>query len=352
MRCCATCKVAASGIGTAGGLAGHNRGYIADSCASGDTLAGLVANCLGGLVGHCSGMVANCCASGNVLGLKGGSQLYSVGGLVGGMSGKLVNSYATGNIYAGDGSRCVGGLVGIGSSGYIINSYAAGRVSAGENSRSVGGLVGETTQTPWIIIEGSFWDMETSGLSESAGGIGLTTAQMQDTHSFLTAGWDFVSERDNGTADVWLIPEDGGYPTLALLSDAYDPPGLAGSGTREAPFRIGTPEDLGAVWHHGLSVYYELTNDIDLTGITWRLAPVVYFGGSFDGAGYVISHLTIRGREDLGLFGYVGGEAVVADLGIEDADIAGEDHAGNLGILAACNENSIAGCYTHGRVSA
>ena len=353
VRCAATCEVVATLSGRAGGLAGFNMGYIADSYATGDILPSMdVASHLGGLVGDCSGMIANCRASGNILGEEDASQLHATGGLVGRVGGKLINCYATGNIYAGADSRSIGGLAGIGTSGYIINSYAVGRVSAGENSRSVGGLVGETTQTPWIIIEGSFWDIETSGLSESAGGIGLTTAQMQDMHSFLTAGWDFVSERDNGTADVWLMPEDGGYATLALLSDVYEPPGLAGSGTREAPFRIGAPEDLGAIGRHDLSAHYELTSDIDLTGITWRLAPIVYFGGRLNGAGHIISHLTIRGREDLGLFGYIGGEAVVADLGIEDADIAGEDHAGNLGILAACNEGSIAGCYAHGRVSA
>ena len=47
-----------------------------------------------------------------------------------------------------------------------------------------------------------------------AGGIGLTTAQMQTTTTFLDAGWDFVGETANGTADIWCMPP-GDYPHLS-----------------------------------------------------------------------------------------------------------------------------------------
>ncbi|MBN2132483.1 MAG: hypothetical protein JW741_23475 [Sedimentisphaerales bacterium] len=49
---------------------------------------------------------------------------------------------------------------------------------------------------------------------QSAGGTGLTTAEMQIAATFLAAGWDFVGETENGPNDVWTMPE-GDYPRLA-----------------------------------------------------------------------------------------------------------------------------------------
>ena len=42
------------------------------------------------------------------------------------------------------------------------------------------------------IVTTSFWDIEISGCATSAGGSGLTTAEMQTVSTFLEAGWDFV----------------------------------------------------------------------------------------------------------------------------------------------------------------
>jgi len=60
----------------------------------------------------------------------------------------------------------------------------------------------------------SFWDTTTSGRDASDGGTGLTTAQMQTATTFLNAGWDFVGETKNGTADIWWINEGKDYPRL------------------------------------------------------------------------------------------------------------------------------------------
>lgn len=51
------------------------------------------------------------------------------------------------------------------------------------------------------------------------------------------------------------------------------------------------------------------------------------FQGTFDGNGHVIRNLTIQsvGHEAVGLFGYLGTEALVLDLGIEGADITVDD---------------------------
>jgi hypothetical protein len=129
---------------------------------------------------------------------------YYVGGLVGeNRRGFIIASYSTGAV---SGDRFVGGLVGDNDDS-IRASYSTGQVSGNEY---IGGLVGSSFNEE--IID-SFWDIQTSGLQISDGGIGLMTAQMQDIQTFLDVGWDFVDETENGTEDIWWMPEDD-YPRL------------------------------------------------------------------------------------------------------------------------------------------
>jgi len=110
-------------------------------------------------------------------------------------------------------------LIGRNYEGSIWSSYSTGSVIGTDK---VGGLVGENTLIPnqqgqynTGIIGSSFWDMETSRQTTSAGGEGKTTAEMQTAKTFLDGGWDFVDEIENGTEDIWGILEGQGYPRLA-----------------------------------------------------------------------------------------------------------------------------------------
>ena len=76
---------------------------------------------------------------------------------------------------------------------------------------SVGGLVGSNGGT----VGDSFWDVTTSGRTASAGGRGMTTAQMQQQANFTSAtaangnanpGWDFAS--------IWFMNNGRTYPLL------------------------------------------------------------------------------------------------------------------------------------------
>ncbi len=64
------------------------------------------------------------------------------------------------------------------------------------------------------MMTGCFWDSQTTGVASSAGGAGLTTAEMMTAAPFLAAGWDFVGEEENGVEDLWWIEEGLGYPRL------------------------------------------------------------------------------------------------------------------------------------------
>lgn len=78
-----------------------------------------------------------------------------------------------------------------------------------------------------------------------------------------------------------------------------------GSGTREDPYLISTPDQLNAI-RQGLDKHYQLANDIDLSAWgDWmpiggeeleRHGDPAPFTGSLDGAGHVIRGMTITGK--------------------------------------------------------
>lgn len=352
-----------------GGLAGYNTGTISSSCAATHVSGGSDALGLGGLVGVTGyfgciidpekSAILNCCATGNVSAGNDGSEF---GGLVGAhMEGTITNCYATGAVASGDSSARLGGLVGENGApggfgggpgihmGTIANSYATGRVEAGPESRLLGGLVGSTFDGSTVH---SFWDIETTGQLSSDGGAGLPTAQMQSVSAFRFAGWDFVGESANGTADPWQIPERGGYPVLTAFVEDYQPRELAGVGTPEDPFQIATPEDLGAIGHHDVTASYRLIADVNLAGITFSAAPIPDFHGTFDGGGFAVSNLAIRGGGHLGLFGTLGSHASVTDLAVRDATVQAAEHAWCVGILAAQTYAPLMRCGVTGTIAA
>ncbi len=139
---------------------------------------------------------------------------YSVGGLIG-HSGytSLTNSYSTAQVNAGS-SAYAGGLCG---SNYvhsnINNCYSTGLINS--TSGQALGLSGLNDY--YSAINNSFWDIESSMKTTSAGGTGKTTAYMHVPSTFADAGWDFINETNNGSEDIWGInPNDnGGYPFLS-----------------------------------------------------------------------------------------------------------------------------------------
>jgi hypothetical protein len=221
-------NITGSGIHV-GALVGYNGGDVT-RCYSTGTISGDYS--VGGLVGGNEGSVTQCYSAGAVSG-KG-----SVGGLVGGNYGGVIESYSTGAVSGTDWG--VGGLVGYnyspgimgfshaatdeirvnglvgasygasigGGGGFVTCCYSTGAVSG---TSFVGGLVGDGYPSHTTA---SFWDTQTSGQTESWGGTGKTTAEMQMASTFLNAGWDFVSETANGTEDIWWILEGKEYPRL------------------------------------------------------------------------------------------------------------------------------------------
>lgn len=218
------CSGAVAGDSLVGGLVGANDGGIETSHATGTVDGTSVYT--GGLAGRNYGKIAQSYSAGavhgdaHVGGLAGcndGDILAShstaaadgtgsyVGGLVGYNSARIATSHSGSAVRGPD---HVGGFVGC-NEGSVATGYSSGIVDGGD---PVGGFAGRNSAVG--SIASSFWDIETSGWSASAGGEGKTTAQMQTASTFLDAGWDFVDETANGTDDIWWITEGTDYPRL------------------------------------------------------------------------------------------------------------------------------------------
>lgn len=140
------------------------------------------------------------------------------GGIVGTVYGdtEIRNSYYNGESVGTYGD--VGSVVGYASSSYdltITNVYGTGVVSGTSDE---GGFIGDSHSS--VAITNSFWNKSTTGFSEGCaipseceGATGLTTAQMQTSTPFLSAGWDFDS--------VWgqKAGYNASYPCLQWIGE-------------------------------------------------------------------------------------------------------------------------------------
>jgi len=136
-----------------------------------------------------------------------------------------------------------------------------------------------------------------------------------------------------------------------------------GSGTEAEPYRISGVSDwqelmaTAADW----ASHFALTADIDLNGISITpIAPDTSttsggfqgtpFTGVFDGNDNVISNVDVNmpGSDFVGLFGYLGTDGQIKNLGVEDTLIIGKSSVGGL---AAGNSGTISNCYSSGSVS-
>jgi len=128
---------------------------------------------------------------------------YSIGGLTGTIeyNSTITNCYAVGNV---SGSRYVGGLVGwADGNSQVIHCYSTGLVSGGMDT---GGLIGAGYDLETI---NSYWNVETSGQSNSFGGTPENTAGLllQNTYS----NWNFNN--------IWDIDEGETYAFLQIQSE-------------------------------------------------------------------------------------------------------------------------------------
>jgi hypothetical protein len=336
-----------TGSVTVGGLVGTSSGTIDNSYAQGTVNAGAIAyiSNAGGLAGYSSGSVSNAYATGTVTGTGG-----HVGGLIGESHAGVSNSYAAGSVSGGYSD--VGGLVGYnnGTTAQISNSYATGSVSGKLNA---GGLVGLNTGGSVY----SYWNITTSGQATSAGGTGLTTAQMQNASNFT--GFTFTTT-PGLIQNNWVIVDTDGTlngsngATFPMLASEYST-------------TINNTHQL-QLMAMNLSANYTLRQNIDALGTgnskdVWgnsiwgssSFAPIgnvtTQFTGTFDGLGHTISNLTMNlpGVAYVGLFGYMGTGSVVGNVGLVGGSVTGSAFVG--GLVGVNLQGTVTNSYDTGNVS-
>ena len=156
--------------------------------------------------------ISNCYSNGTIVGRT------AIAGLIGQCNSDISNCYSCCDVssYHFD-AYCTGGLIARLSNSNMDNCYFAG-VLGGLN---IYGLLGVSMNSN---VTNSFWDVESSGVETSGGGLGLTTAEMQNISTYINAGWDFMNESDNGDEDIWGINSEvnNGYPFLSW--EGYEQP--------------------------------------------------------------------------------------------------------------------------------
>lgn len=244
-----------SGFST-GGLVGRSTGDLSHCWAEGPMTIGEGSARVGGLVGYVDA----------TRGLRRGrkSRIKSQYGppiireyvREGNAGASVKQSYALCDVTSGNCCVDVGGLLGSGAN--VFDCYAMGRITA-QHTSALGGLVGyadgsikNSYVATDIAVEESFLDpcfgTERSRRGDSGGGLGIIIGEMDEDAEvadcfFLTyrgystfangigaglsyrdllwrghkdfVGWDFVGETENGTEDIWFMPEHG-YPPMLV----------------------------------------------------------------------------------------------------------------------------------------
>ena len=123
-----------------------------------------------------------------------------------------------------------------------------------------------------------------------------------------------------------------------------------GQGTETDPYLIRTAQELQNI-NNDVSAHYKLAADIDLQSKDFTPignADSGAFSGSFDGAGYTISNLTVDSGKYAGLFGC--NEGIVKNVTLNKVSIKGTRYVS--GIVAYNGENGsiISGTVSSGKV--
>lgn len=267
------------------------------------------------------------------------SESAQAGGICGRNYGTIRNCYAEATL---NNSQFVGGLVGR-NWGLVFHCFSAGHVF---DSNFVGGLVENNSGG---MVMSSYWDISTSQIFTSSGGLPRTTEQLQDPNTFICWGSD----------PVWVIEVAVDYPRLwwegttgELLENAKY---LAGSGTAESPYILETAEDLIKLSHARCDwdKHFKLLNDVNLSDIdltSWmpignNMWP---FTGVFDGNNKTISSLTYQDvqNQDVGLFGLIDDPcAHIFDLTLLDFDIEFRGFGVVGALVGFLKGGQISGCH-------
>ena len=328
-----------------GGICGRNGGTIT-CCYNAGSVNGIVefkyssttedkdVRGVGGICGYnYGGTVSNCYNTGAVTGKSiaggvcGNNKTYRKEMVVGKVYAYITNCYNIGKVLAPASSSVnLGGVCGMNNEGYL-EGYIT-------NCYFLSGCNGE------YLIDDIFNDKDKA----------ISAEDFKDSSKFIN--WDFNT--------VWEMSGLWGRPTLRSV------PEINCDGTETHPYLIFTLamlEQLRDDVNGGKDYsgeYFALKINIDMsgtynsaTGKSWTPIGGIEnkeFNGTFDGGGHKITGLYINSTNDnSGLFGKLGVNGVVKNLGIEDGNIDGNGKS-SIGGVCGLNLGTIENCYYIGAV--
>ncbi len=175
-----------------------------------------------------------------------------------------------------------------------------------------------------------------------------TTVWAEDAYSVApdTEMQDIRQEQDNEDEQE-DDPALAGRPMLSSVMPAAVT--LAGSGTEDDPYQIGSAGDFAAITWQNSSGYFKLTDNITVT------KPCdATFKGTFDGDGHTVTLTLNVTSGNAGLFGETGGGAVIKNLTV-DADVtstAGSNYAATAGLVGKVSgSTTVENCGVTGTAS-
>ena len=181
-----------------------------------------------------------------------------------------------------------------------------------------------------------------------------TTVWAEDAYSVApdTEMQDIRQERDN-EGEQEDDPTLVGQPMLSAVMPAAVT--LAGSGSQDDPYLIGSAEELASLGGRSFSgKSYRLTQDIDMENVPMQ--PIKEFAdGTFDGNGHTISNLTISAASgNAGLFAETNSSTVFKNIILHNVSVTltGGSYAGVGGLIGKIyGSTTIQGCGVSGAVT-
>lgn len=203
----------------------------------------------------------------------------------------------------------------------------------------------EGAKTPEIYIVNAQTELKSSALEEGRFKVKVAVidADFADVQYSLKAPVAGVAVASDGTVTV-TAQQDVTFTVVASVSSAAAEADFTVSFPKEV-ISISTPQQLLDI-ADDLSGSYELTADIDLTGIAWQaLGGEEGFSGTFNGNGYTIKNFEFTpGYVGFALFQKINAGAVVENVCLEGTI----ENAGSwFGTVTVDNFGTIRNCMTN-----
>ena len=328
-----------------GGIIGYTYyGYATiTSCYTSGTISGGAGSITGGIIASSSSSSSSSIVNSYVLGYS-----PDITGIFIGSSG-VTSTKVTGGAYNANfnmvGKNIIGNNTGTfenvntcGTDTPFVNSYAnlsgVGSSSKSEANTEIIKIVSIDVNTSTVFETSTAIDVKTETIKSTAT---ITSTSSEIQYKYTTISGEFM----NAITRIDTV-------NMTSLSDIKALNGALESGT----YAIRTTEDLKLLqnWSNlGFltgNYYFVLGDNINLMNQSWTpIANSYSLNATFDGNGYEISNLSIKGSYgNAGLFGQI---SEVKNLGLRNVIVNNTNSSGNTGAIAG-NCTTLTNCYITG----